>query len=546
MTWQPQRPDEGARQRLVSGLGVVESGCSQDFVTRIIRREDQSSLDSGRQVTAESFARAITCELLPAHALAETKQRAKHGTYSRRPGYFTPDDQGLTMSALVRRYFEPHTFNVAGGALDYADDAVKALYDVRKGYLNLASLRTAHDSFLGKTGLGWPVFGSNRALLPVIWEGAAEIIRHGYPRESVHLYPAVVGFRGQPRGSGQFCKFRAIYQCSRVMGLLEKMVQIPCLAALRHQEVFASLAGRTAVNNAITRIFRRSQRPITSIDFSNFDASVPLGLIRRVFGLMAGWFAPVWHPHINYLKEVFCGCGIIVPHKERPYDILMGELRLGGIPSGSVLTNLIGSLVCLWCLKYAAARNRGEAIDFQICGDDAVCRFIRTDKEAIAKTLLTDLGMILSAEKSLVSTVEVHYLQNVFHRAWFDDNGVNIGVRPLMRVLNGMMSYEDVNRRWDTTPEDKGKYDSFRWLQQLENASDHPAFKQACQWVLERDGKMESVLGGILRKDDALLARAKLALSGKHEWGKVAIDGLACSRVFHTMLQLSVKGHSTS
>jgi len=139
--------------------------------------------------------------------------------------------------------------------------------------------------------------------------------------------------------------------------------------------------------------------------------------------------------------------------------------------------------------------------------------------------------MTLSAEKSLVSSTEVHFLQNVHHKG-FKKDGVCVGVRPLMRVLNGMMSYEDINKQWDK------RFDSFRWLQQLENASDHPAFNQACEWLLERDGCMGEVISSIILNDAGLLSRARAALCGKHEWGKVAVEGLAASRVFQCMAAL--------
>jgi len=137
-----------------------------------------------------------------------------------------------------------------------------------------------------------------------------------------------------------------------------------------------------------------------------------------------------------------------------------------------------------------------------------------------------------------VSTGEIHFLQNVFHRGFKDQHGVVLGVRPLMRVLNGMMSYEDANRKWD----DQELYDAFRWLQQLENASDHPGFRQMCQWLLKRAGNgIKRAVAAVLTNDRDLLAKVRYALSGKYEWGKVAIDGLGASKVFQTICSLERK-----
>jgi len=413
-----------------------------------------------------------------------------------------------------------------GRALAVADAVVSQLYDVRKGKLNLSTLRTAVDIFSKvKTGLGWPVFSSDRAHLDLVTEMSARIIRGGYPRESVHYYPGVVGFRGQPR-SGPFCKFRAIYQGSRVIGNLEKMVQEPLLRALRGNPIFCAWAGRTAVDAEVTRLLRTTKHPLCSVDFSNFDASIPEAVIRRVFEIMKQWFHRSWHTHLTYLCDVFCGCGIYTPN-----GFYEGETRQGGIPSGSVLTNLIGSLVNLWVMNYASAVCKGRVLDCLVQGDDGVYRMTGCSSTKVADVLLSEFGMILSVEKSFVSAKEVHYLQNVHHTGFHRD-GVCVGVRPLARVLNGMMSYEDVNRKWDKL------YDSFRWLQQLENASEHPAFRQACQWLVERDPMMPEAVMAVLTNNRDLLASVRAALSGKYEWAKIAVDGIGTSRSFQTVTSI--------
>jgi len=323
---------------------------------------------------------------------------------------------------------------------------------------------------------------------------------------------------------------------------LEKMLQIPLHAALRKHECFCAWNGRDAVDIAVTRLMRSSKHPIVSVDFSNFDASIPSEVIKRVFGIIRGWFHRSWHPHIEYLQKVFCGCGIIIPHREKQWEILGGEFRGGGVPSGSVLTNLIDSLVNLWVVTYAAACDGGVVTHAIPQGDDGVFRFVGTTAEKVSKRLLSDLGMVLSVEKSLVSSSEVHFLQNVHHKE-YDINGVLVGVRPLMRVLNGMMSYEDINRRW----EDKELFDGFRWLQQLQNASAHPSFESACEWLYNRaEPSVNRVLECVLSGNTALLSRVKSALSGKYEWGKVAIDGLGATAVFQTMVSIAAKRRRVS
>jgi len=531
MNWVTQIPDCEALQRLRSGLGLIGSGCAEDFTTRLVPRAPRGHVNLNRHVVAQSFSDATECDSYPALISAEERQRSKHGTYSRRPPYRTPDGTGVSLELLVRRYFEPHHCRMTSGkALLAADKAVEGLYDVCRGKLNLCTLSVAEVAFLqSKTGLGWPVFSSDRSFLPQVRDESARIIRASYPRESVHYYPGVVGFRGQPRGPGPFCKFRVIYQGSRVIGNLEKMIQIPLLKALRGSKVFCAWEGRAAVDAAVHSLLVPGGKPLVSIDFANFDASIPEPIIRRVFGIISTWFNRSWHPHIKYVSDTFCGCGIFTPG-----GFLEGEGRQGGVPSGSVLTNLIDSLVNYWVMNYAVAYLGGRILDALVQGDDGVYRFSGTNHSKVADVLLSEFGMILSVEKSLVSNTEVHFLQNVHHLCYKWD-GVCVGVRPLMRVLNGMMSYEDLNRSWDK------QYDSFRWLQQLENASYHPGFEKACDWLLANDPCMCSALAAIYSNDRSLLDKARQALCGKHEWNKIAVDGLGASRVFQVMSAIAAK-----
>jgi hypothetical protein len=529
MKWVSEIPSERALQSLRSGLGLMKSGCTEDFTTRLLPRGPRGEINPFRGVVSEHFRNSTECDLHPALASAELHQLGKHGTYSRRPPYLTPDDFGLSLDVLVRRYFEPHHCVMhSGPALAAADAAVSRLYDVRKGVLTPWSLRRAAESFLqAKTGLGWPVFSSSHEHVPDVMAMSANLIRCNYPRESVHYYPGVVGFRGQPRGDGPFCKFRAIYQGSRVIGNLEKMIQGPLLNALRGCETFCAWDGRDAVDAAVTRLLRSSKVPLLSIDFSNFDSSIPEPVIRRVFRLMAGWFDRSWHPHIAYLCDAFCGCGIFTP-----VGFLEGEARCGGIPSGSVLTNLIGSLVNLWVVTYATTLCNGHVQDALVQGDDGVYRLVGANHAKVAKILLSEFGMTLSSDKKHVSSRVVHFLQNVFSLDYVR-RGLCVGVRPLMRVLNGMMSYEDVNRKWDKS------FDCLRWIQQLENASDHPAFNQACVWLLDKDSvTMEETVTKLLSNDRGLLEGARGALCGKYEWGKIAVDGIGASRTFQAITSL--------
>jgi hypothetical protein len=191
------------------------------------------------------------------------------------------------------------------------------------------------------------------------------------------------------------------------------------------------------------------------------------------------------------------------------------------VPSGCVPTNLIDTMVNFLAITYAAMEQGGRIVDFEINGDDGVYLFEGVSSlPRLSSVLSGHLGLSMSPSKCVWSDSMVSYLQNVHHRDNVElcedtQEHLHVGIRPIMRVLNGMMSYEKARR---TDGSWAPIMDSLRWMQQLDNASAHPSFPLACGWLLRHDEEgMLQAMAAITNNDTELLMYADSILGGGDE-----------------------------
>jgi len=472
----------GAEGRLQALLGLYQFGCPADFTSPLISSLFRPDPDLGRSVVREEFERSCKLGGLPMW-LRDREDNAlrKIGTYSRtRPWDEGPD----SLESSINKYFEARPWNELNqAAADFADRHMRDLLNTRRKLVP-TTLEVAVNSFESRTGLGWPWVSSQPKFLPECTALSRRVLES---HDCIMDFPAILGTRGQPRGPYQYAKTRAVFQCSRVVGNIEKMIFIPLFNHLRYLPCFAAWVGKSSVDWEITQLLSDTLCPVASVDFSGFDASVPHQIINRQFHFIRECFAPIAWPLINAIQTAFNGLSIVTPS-----GTLVGKAR--GIPSGSVLTNMIGSLVNIWVNQYAAFRCGVRIGRYVVQGDDGVYSYTTPPPlEALSDVMLDELGMTLSVDKSLEAYREVHFLQNI-HRSSYRVKNICVGVRPLGRVLNGMLSYERLTQPWN------GYLDTLRWLQQLDNASEHPSFEAACEWFVSQDRYADLPLDTILQK----------------------------------------------
>lgn len=511
----------GSEVRLASQLGSLRSGCDEDMTTPLLPRDGRSK-DLLRAELAEVVHQqcglgSLACERLKA---LESEKRLKHGTFSKRPGYRVPATSGDSLRDLIRKYFtarDPVILHTA--SVEYACECVSRLYPVRRlGRLRPLELDVAAArEFPSGTGLGYPVISSDsRKYLYEVYKISEEIHNSGYDLSWVSQCPAILGVRGQPRGPATltgtpYAKTRVIYAMPRVLMNVEKRLQHPLQGVLANCDVFSAWESRTRVAKTISRLFACKPRQILSVDFKAFDASVPEVVLEYIFEIIAGWMTSDSGPIVRFAKEAFMRTGILCPaNKPSPFEYFPGSARTGGVPSGSVLTNLIDSLVNLWVMHYAAHRVGSSVLFSMAQGDDGVYTFQGVPSLSDLAGAVSELGMTISEEKSMMCGDAVHYLQDL-HSVEHVPDGLHVGQRPIQHVLNSAMSQE----RNDGKPWDRD-CDVIRWLQQFGEVLHHPSRDLCWDWLYKADWavreiikrlrtgvdeRLGDILGCVMRKD---------------------------------------------
>jgi len=515
---------EGAEAKLNSQLSLFRRPCDRDLVSPILRKDcRKDSPDLARYLLAEQVWDACRLGQLPMWLRdVEVHQRSKHGSFSRRSGYSD------SMESVVDRYFSaPPRKWWCPAAARHASRVLRSRV-LRKGHARLVplDLEVAAGTFEGRTSYGWPVLSSKPEWFTAVLDLSRDLLDHLGDMELAEKFPAVLGSRGQPAGLNRLAKARAVWGCSRVIGNLEKMVFVPVFDALAVQ--INAWRGQRSVDSSITRMFGMATptTPLMSVDFSNFDASVPLEVVNRQFDLLAEWFEPSATQLIRFLQRHFTRVALWTPSGLR-------EGRTGGIPSGSVLTNLIGSMANMWVVEYAAYMVDGNSVkECQVQGDDGVYAFQKPmDTDALSAVLSDHFSMTLSVDKSLIADREVHFLQNVHRASYRDIFNTCVGVRPVMRVLNGMMSYERLKPHWCD------EMDTLRWMQQMETASAHPCFRAFVEWFAATDVMAKVPVGDLIAGAGGL-GIVSQTLGGGPWMNKIQAEALPKSRVAQVLRSL--------
>jgi hypothetical protein len=278
-----------------------------------------------------------------------------------------------------------------------------------------------------------------------------------------------------------------------------------------------------------------------SLDFTQFDASVPFEAIKRVYAIMASWFETDTRPLFKFLEAGFLYSGLMCP---KPHNYVE---RLRGIPSGSVMTNMVGSLVNLWVMAYSAHLCGGSVLAAMVQGDDGVYAFRGIDDfGALSRCLQSELGMTIKMDpnKNLVSTTEVQYLQN-YHRKDVVRRGMYVGMRPVQRAAMNMFNHEHAPAQKGKKDDPDGKwmvkYNTYRNLQQCNNAADHPRFRSMCAWEFCRDEYIREAVAKIIRNDPEVSIANRLLDVGSGERGKLPVSELRWSAVVLELVALARK-----
>jgi hypothetical protein len=433
----------------------------------------------------------------------EQDQASKIGPISIREPYKSREE-------LVLGYFQRGKWEPDESALL---SAVGKVVEMVSQHLRPTTLETAYGRMPKGTNLGLPVFSSDDEYEIKYLERAQALDTSGYV--DGHIYPAVVGWRGQPRGLHLVPKQRTVWMEDHLETILGLTVLHPILGAMRSRGEFAAWRGPDDVDVEVTYLLRTASFPLLSVDFSSFDQSVGRELIQMAFHVFQLWM-PTAAPRIRFLERAFTGVPLLTPR-----GLLTG--RSGAVPSGSALTNLVDSVVQLIIAHYVAERMGSSIRAITVLGDDGVWSFDDPYDVEDVVNHAAELGMTISPEKSAVSGERASYLQRVHSLKYLKD-GIAVGVRSTMRTLGSMISYERYKRGWN------GFMDSVRWIMQVENTKWHPSYEDFVRFLYKGDKLVRrhdpSVIlaraGGAERAESLLgIASFPYGSHSVHEWSSL-------------------------
>jgi len=506
-----------ALSRLDQSLARTERGSLHDLVSPLVKDKFKPTMGRELRITETLI------NILPTGYAwldeAEMMQMEKIGPYSVMLPYREREES-------VLKYFEKHPTAIDEGALAYA---FTSLTNEVQETLSPVSVDIAFDSMPKGTNLGLPWLSKLKKYLPEVLDKVLDVVGSGYQIED--LDPAILYWRGQPRGLIELPKQRVVWGFPHYITVLELMLQIPVLNCLEFKPGFSAWRGPDAVDGEITKLIDRARVEILSVDFSSYDASVPRVLIEKVFDVLRIWFDDSAIPLIDYVEHAFLNIGLFTP---------IGVLtdRDGSIPSGSGVTNLVGGLVQKLAFYYVAYQMNNRVLAHLVQGDDGVVLFDKPWDLSDVEEIMQELNLKVSADKGGVSRDRVYYLQNI-HSSDYRIQGTCVRVRPFFKVLNGALSYERFHAAKDWGPAD----DSIRWYQQWEAAKFHPKFPECVRLLYDWDSYTRKFTPDQLVKKAGGLEELKSVLGIKaFPYGKEDLNGLNGFRVVRLLQEM--KSHN--
>jgi hypothetical protein len=369
----------------------------------------------------------------------------------------------------LQKYWS-QSFNPDEEALARAVSNVRSLVPLLS--LRVASFNSAFAMMPKDTSLGFPWLTSDRQYVEEYLERAQHIMS---PDD---IYPCMLYTRGQASGPHE-TKTRDVWGFDHAETILGATVLYPTLNALRARRGFSAWLGDVYVDEALTSLLNQAQgRSVISMDYSGFDSSLSKGLLDVVDDILSSWFQEPGSSRIFLLGMISNTVPIVVP-----WEVLSG--RNGGMPSGSVLTNLRDTIVNLVAGEYVGVRCNSSLANFEVLGDDSVFVFHNDMDIGNLETITRELGLETNPTKQFISRTGCHYLQR-WHSLDYQVDGVSRGCRSPYRAISGMLSYERRRSGWN-------KYlDSARWIMQSENVKNDPRFERFVKWWSSGDGVLSS------------------------------------------------------
>lgn len=281
--------------------------------------------------------------------------------------------------------------------------------------------------------------------------------------------PSMPMWRVDPPGKVRLAwaesKYEALYGAPFVYPIQDKMRR-------RESSPFDAWNGPAVVQSAITRDLEQNDFDYISCDYSKFDQTQSPELMQRVLHSLV-------HPMIGNIKpKVFdtwaqnLSTGKLIT----PNAVHEGE---HGMPSGSVATNFVDSIVNALCIEgyldnYGIRDNK-----YWVQGDDAVIRGKGVDPKDFAEFASSEYGFNVHPDKQLFGHRECDFLQNSYY------------------VENDFLpTYPAARVGWRMIGHERYSYSGSKWnewavvvraVQQMNNALYNPSVLGLAKWGVKGD-----------------------------------------------------------
>ena len=174
---------------------------------------------------------------------------------------------------------------------------------------------------------------------------------------------------------------------------------------------YAGLYKRQGVSARVNSM-KWNCRFILEMDYSKFDATIPSMLIRIAFNIIKDNMDLTEKEGILFDRYVahFCQNGFLMPDGYVYYG------RKGGVPSGSVFTSLIDSIVNAILIEYLSVRLAVPVMDYLVLGDDSVVALNMPVNIDRVVDILSELNIKVSKEdtKLKLSHEPIKFLGHYF------------------------------------------------------------------------------------------------------------------------------------
>lgn len=265
------------------------------------------------------------------------------------------------------------------------------------------------------------------------------------------LHPCLCQFRtqrkldafGKPVG-----KTRSVFAYPLDATLLEAKYFYPINERiLKRRTPYSGGISRAALGSRLTSTLRKKY--IYEFDYSRFDSSIPVGLIRICFEIFKTWFHVSEHANLNLIFQYFINTPLVMPDG----NLYVGKAK--GVPSGSCFTQLVDSIVnFIVCIAVDSKFNLGVSwYETHVVGDDSIFTSNQyIEIEAISR-FVQNFGFTINASKSrlIVTGQRFHFVGFYFVHG--------LMTKPIEEVLTSAV-YTERHRKVDNEDEHVG--DVFR------------------------------------------------------------------------------------